>query len=73
MPNAFDVCQCGHLRSSHFTYRASHHAISGCEVVVRPDGTGCRCRGFSLYHPRERGDDDGVEYADPRDFRDGLE
>lgn len=22
---------------------------------------------------RERGDDDGVEYADPRDYRDGLE
>jgi hypothetical protein len=24
-------------------------------------------------NPRERGDDDGVEYADPRDHRDGLE
>lgn len=24
-------------------------------------------------NPRERGDDDGVEYADPRDYRDGLE
>ena len=24
-------------------------------------------------NPREKGDDDGVEYADPRDYRDGLE
>lgn len=24
-------------------------------------------------NPREKHDDDGVEYADPRDFRDGLE
>ena len=24
-------------------------------------------------NPRERGDDDGVEYADPRDYRDGRE
>ena len=24
-------------------------------------------------NPRERGDDDGVEYADPRDARDGRE
>ena len=24
-------------------------------------------------NPRERGDDDGIEYADPRDYRDGLE
>lgn len=26
-----------------------------------------------LYDPRERGDDDGREYADPRDCREGLE
>jgi hypothetical protein len=24
-------------------------------------------------NPREKGDDDGVEYADPRDYRDGIE
>jgi hypothetical protein len=25
------------------------------------------------YPQREKGDDDGVEYGDPRDYRDGLE
>jgi len=24
-------------------------------------------------NPREKGDDDGAEYSDPRDFRDGRE
>lgn len=24
-------------------------------------------------NPREKGDDDGAEYADPRDYRDGRE
>ena len=33
-----------------------------CMAVVVPDD-----------NPRERGDDDGVEYADPRDYRDGRE
>lgn len=64
----FDTCLCG--RASHFTYRASYHAISGCEVVIRADGTGCPCRGFWIDTGRQKGDDDGVEYGHPDDERD---
>jgi hypothetical protein len=31
------------------------------------------CGAWQNENPREAGDDDGVEYADPRDFRDGLD
>ena len=47
-----------------------------CVVTVRDETSQCcTCRGFACSecederetNPRERGDDDGVEYADPRD------
>lgn len=53
-----------------------------CDEMVTPDVSGdCGICGFettsgnpySDKNPREKHDDDGQEYADPRDFRDGLE
>lgn len=39
-----------------------YHELEDAEVCER-----------SHENPREKHDDDGVEYADPRDFRNGLE
>ena len=59
--NGLDPCMCGHAREE--------HDRRGCDTVIRNDGLSCPCRGFRRFHPRERGEDDGVEYADPRDAR----
>jgi hypothetical protein len=50
-----------------------------CDQPVTPakDGDCPHCgAGLSVMpidNPREKDDDDGREYADPRDYRDGLE
>jgi predicted amidophosphoribosyltransferase len=45
----------------------------GCgDSLMNSDDTCARC-GFDLGgNSRERGDDDGVEYGDPREFMEGL-
>lgn len=37
------------------------------------DAEVCERRHDEPENPRQKGDDDGQEYADPRDFRNGLE
>lgn len=50
-----------------------------CDEMVTTDGRDCAKCGFETSagnpyaDPREKGDDDGVEYGDPRDHRDGRE
>ncbi len=48
-------------------------AIPGAEVIVRGRPFYVRLpEPLERENPRERGDDDGVEYADPRDAMDEL-
>lgn len=60
-----DMCRCGHAREDHDT--------RGCDVVIRGDGLGCRCRGFRLDDGSERNEDNGRFYGHPGDHLRGLE
>lgn len=55
--------------------RLYHCQDCGREVECEDEYVECpTCGGENLEaaaeNPRERGDDDGIEYADPRDYRD---